>query len=53
MGWLKKGHKEGELGREIGTSQKETEGHEHLGPGSPEAEEKVREWEREKGRRRD
>jgi hypothetical protein len=52
MDWLKKGHREGDLGKEIEPGQKETEGHEHLSPGSPEAEEKVREWEREKGRRK-
>ena len=53
MDWLKKGHKEGELGKELQPGQKETERHEHLHPGSREAEEKVREWERGKGRRRD
>ena len=53
MDWLKRGHKEGELGKELKPGQKGTEGHEHLSPGSPAAEQKVMEWEREKGRRRD
>jgi hypothetical protein len=52
MDWLKKGHKEGELGAEIRKGGKETEGHEHLRPGSPEAETRVREWESEQGRPR-
>jgi hypothetical protein len=53
MAWLKKGHKEGELGAEIEPGQTATERHEHLRPGSPEAEASVREWERGMGRRRD
>lgn len=51
MDWLKKRHKEGELGPEVPEGRRETEGHVHLAPGSREAEAAVREWEREKGRR--
>ena len=50
MDWLKKGHKEGDRGGEVGASGRQTEGHEHLRPGSREAEAKVREWESEQGR---
>jgi hypothetical protein len=52
MDWLKKGHKEGELGQELKPGEKGKEGHEHISPGSAEAENKVREWEQEKGRRK-
>jgi len=53
MEWLKKGHKEGDVGAEVRPGQSESEKHEHYRPGSRAAEEKVREWERELGRRRD
>jgi nucleoid DNA-binding protein len=52
MDWLKKGHKVGELGAEVEQGQRGTEGHEHIRPGSPEAEAKVSEWESEQGPRK-
>jgi hypothetical protein len=54
MGWLKQGHKEGDVGAEIPQGQKVTEKHQHYRPGAPETEAKVREWEemRGPGRRR-
>ena len=50
MDWLKAGHKEGDLGAELKAGHRDLGKHEHLSPGSSEAESKVREWESEQGR---
>lgn len=47
MKWLKKGHKEGDLGAELKPGDRDVGKHEHLRPGSPEAEAKVSQWEAE------
>ncbi|MDX3748930.1 hypothetical protein [Streptomyces sp. AK08-02] len=53
MDWLKRGHREGELGKEPVPGKTVPKGHDHYEPGTPESEEMVKEWERTKGRRRD
>ena len=44
MDWLKKGHREADLGPEVPEGGRQTERHEHFDPGSPALEAKVREW---------
>lgn len=53
MDWLEKNHKAGETGKELKPSEKGTDKHEHHTPGSKDAEEAVKNWEREEGRRND
>lgn len=53
MDWLEKNHKAGETGKELKPGEKGTDKHEHHTPGSKDAEEAVKNWEREEGRRTD
>jgi hypothetical protein len=44
MDWLKKGHREGDLGEDLPEGHRDVGKHEHFTPGKSELEAKVREW---------